>query len=91
MTGETYTDSKNRTWTEYREKDYSVETNEGETLYGTAAILIKAGTCEDGTDWYFVDKEHEIESKSLGFNYKDARKYFEETMNAMFEKFNWIS
>jgi hypothetical protein len=89
MTTETYTDSKNRKWTEYKDKDYSIETEDGDILYGTATILIKEGTCVDGTDWYFVDKEHQIESKSLAFNYKDARKYFEETINTVFGKINW--
>lgn len=90
MTKETYTDSKNRKWTEYYDKEYTVETEDGETLCGTATVLIKEGTCLNGTDWSLVDKEHEIESKSLAFSYKYAKKYFEETMTAMFGKFNWV-
>lgn len=85
----TYVDRKGREWIELFEKEYLIETDDDDTLCGTATILIKKTEGSTGSYYLIVDKEHQIEARSLGFDLTRAKHFFYETISSL-GKLKWL-
>lgn len=86
-----YIDEKGRKWYEYYDKNYTVETEDGDYLSGIATVMRKPGMLSTGFSYLYVDKEHNIEAHSLGLTSDVARKYFEETIECKLGKLKWLN